>query len=166
VASALWATKHVLKSEWASNLRAKDVETALKIHGYRCFISGALLKPRQNGLACMLIPVASSGPDATMECVPVLRSTARDVGYTLPATYLQKYRRFEATFKDVNTMVVDKGPLFSLPRDARELECLPPRMAEAMRRLCKPPARGTAPVAPPPGTTSCTPPPSCDIAHA
>ena len=75
-----------------------------------------------------------------MECVPVLRSTARDVGYTLPATYLQKYRRFEATFKkDVNTMV-DKGPLFSLPRDARELEYLPPRMAEAMRRLfCKPP---------------------------
>ena len=127
VASALWATKHVLKSEWASNLQAKDVEAALRIHGYRCFISGALLKPRQNGLACMLIPVQSSGPDATVECVPVLRSTARDVGYTLPAAYLQKYRRFEATFKDV------KGPLFSLPRDARELEYLPPRMAEAMQ---------------------------------
>ena len=79
----------------------------------------------------------------------MLRSTARDVGYTLPAAYLQKYRRFEATFKDV------KGPLFSLPRDAREQEYLPPRMAEAMRRLCKPPARGTALLAPPPGSTSC-----------
>ena len=89
-----------------------------------------------------------------MECVPVLRSTARDVGYTLPAAFLQKYRRFEATFKDVNTMV-DKGPLFGLPRDARELAYLPPRMAEAMRRLCKPPARGTALLAPPPGSTSC-----------
>ena len=142
VASALWATKHALKSEWASNLQAKDVEAALKIHGYRCFISGALLKPRQNGLACMLIPVQSSGPDATMECVPVLRSTARDVGYTLPAALLQKYRRFEATFKDVNTMV--KGPQldqFDLP-DARALRHLPPRMAEAMQRLCKPAAKG------------------------
>ena len=140
VASALWATKHALKSEWASNLQAKDVEMALKIHGYRCFISGALLKPRQNGLACMLIPVQSSGPDAAMECVPVLRSTARDVGYTLPAPYLQKYRRFEATFKDVNTMV--QGPhvnQFNIP-DARALEYMPPRMAEAVRGLYNNPA--------------------------
>ena len=34
VAAALWATKHVLKSTWASHLRAKDVETALKLHGH------------------------------------------------------------------------------------------------------------------------------------
>ena len=146
VAAALWATKHVLKSTWASHLRAKDVETALKLHGHRCFISGALLKPRQNGLACMLIPVENSGPDAAREYVPVLRSAARDVGYVLPDAFVQKYRRwFEATFKDVGTMknssVQGRPPPMNhinLP-GARALEYLPPKMAEAMRRLCKPP---------------------------
>ena len=78
----------------------------------------------------------------------MLRSTARDVGYTLPAAFLQKYRRFEATFKDVNTMV--KGPhldQFDLP-DAKALRHLPPRMAEAMQRLCKPAAKGGVATAP------------------
>ena len=130
---------------------------ALKIHGYRCFIPGALLKPRQNGLACMLIPVQSSGPDATMECVPVLRSTARDVGYTLPAAFLQKYRRFEATFKDVHTMV--QGPhvnQFNIP-DARALEYMPPRMAEAVRGLYNNPAARD------PRVVAARPPPHCDV---
>ena len=144
VAAALWATKHVLKSTWASRLRAEDVETALKLHGHRCFISGALLKPRQNGLACMLIPAGNSGPDAG-EYVPVLRSAARDVGYVLPEAFVQKYRRFEATFKDVNTTTSVQGrpPPMNLP-GARALEYLPPKMAEAVRRLCKPPPPSVA----------------------
>ena len=69
-----------------------------------------------------------------------LRSTARDVGYTLPAAFLQKYRRFEATFKDVNTMV--QGPhvnQFNIP-DARALGYMPPRMAEAVQGLYNNPA--------------------------
>ena len=152
VAAALWATKHVLKSTWASHLRAKDVETALKLHGHRCFISGALLKPRQNGLACMLIPVGNSAPDAG-EYVPVLRSAARDVGYVLPDAFVQKYRRFEATFKDANanTMTISsvqaRPPMnhLNLP-DARALDYLPPKIAEAVRRLCKPPSAVGAPV--------------------
>ena len=140
VAAALWATKHVLKSTWALHLRAKDVETALKLHGHRCFISGALLKPRQNGLACMLIPVKN----AAQEYVPVLRSAARDVGYVLPDAFVQKYRRwFEATFKDVGTVKISSvqaRPSMNHP-GARALEHLPPKMAVAVRRLCKPPPR-------------------------
>ena len=79
----------------------------------------------------------------------VFHTRARDVGYTLPAAFLQKYRRFEATaFKDVNTMV--KGPQldqFALP-GARALRHLPPKMAEAMQRLCKPAAKGGVATAP------------------